>query len=417
MTASGGSRRERIGSSDRPIADEGDLHRAFVAYGAELTGLARRVLGNHHLAEEAVQETFARAWRARERFDAGVGSMRAWLFSIERNLLVDLLRERARRRPIDERTSGEERAADDEVDGAILTWQLEEAIRHLSDDHAAGAARGVLRRTDQPRGGGSAGRRGRHRAEPSLLRPQVASVLPRPERMGAVSPFACTAWRGRLAMASVGRLQPDEADAVTTHVSRCAACRAEADQLADVVGLLDSVGDAALRVVAGPLDGSGSSGAGLGPGELGKSLGARLEDRGHGVRGGKVARRVLLGAGAAAACVALVVAVATGSGGPVAPSATRVALRGGGVAAAVTLSPGPSFGTRAVLAESGQAAGGPYTVTMVSSDGYRWVSGSYLGRSGSGVVRAVLTCPVEPGQIRQIWVTDPSGKTVLRGTA
>ena len=36
-------------------ADKAGLHRAFVAYGAELTGLARRVLGSHHLAEEAGQ--------------------------------------------------------------------------------------------------------------------------------------------------------------------------------------------------------------------------------------------------------------------------------------------------------------------------------------------------------------------------
>jgi RNA polymerase sigma-70 factor (ECF subfamily) len=116
-------------------ADEAGLHRAFVAYGAELTGLARRVLGSHHLAEEAVQETFERAWKARDRFDPTVGPLRAWLFSIERNLLVDMARSRGRRERLDQRAAGRTEHVSDDVERAIASWQLEEAIRHLTPGH------------------------------------------------------------------------------------------------------------------------------------------------------------------------------------------------------------------------------------------------------------------------------------------
>jgi RNA polymerase sigma-70 factor (ECF subfamily) len=43
-----------------------------------------------------VQETFLRAWRWRDRFDAARASERTWLFAIARNVITDALRARAR---------------------------------------------------------------------------------------------------------------------------------------------------------------------------------------------------------------------------------------------------------------------------------------------------------------------------------
>ena len=63
--------------SNDEAADEDGLHAAFVTHGGELFGFARRSLGDNGLAEEAVQETFMRAWRSRHRFDPGLGSLRA----------------------------------------------------------------------------------------------------------------------------------------------------------------------------------------------------------------------------------------------------------------------------------------------------------------------------------------------------
>jgi RNA polymerase sigma-70 factor (ECF subfamily) len=118
-------------------ADEERMRHAFVAHQAELHGLARRVLGSTHLAEDAVQETFVRAWRSRERFDSSRGSLRTWLFSIERNLLIDMARTRARAEIHNARSGPMTEAVDDGVEKAMDSWQVEEAILGLSSEHRA----------------------------------------------------------------------------------------------------------------------------------------------------------------------------------------------------------------------------------------------------------------------------------------
>lgn len=113
-------------------ADEAGLRGAFQAHGGELYGYARRSLGDSGLAEEAVQETFARAWRARDRFDPSLGAMRSWLFAIERRIVIDIARSRALRAtdPMPEDVS-----VPDDVEDAMLSWQVEEAIRRLRPEH------------------------------------------------------------------------------------------------------------------------------------------------------------------------------------------------------------------------------------------------------------------------------------------
>jgi RNA polymerase sigma-70 factor, ECF subfamily len=54
-----------------------------------------RMLGSFEEAEDLVQETFARAWRARASFSGGAA--RAWLYRIATNACLDVLRGRPRR--------------------------------------------------------------------------------------------------------------------------------------------------------------------------------------------------------------------------------------------------------------------------------------------------------------------------------
>ncbi|WP_244296299.1 RNA polymerase sigma factor [Pseudoclavibacter terrae] len=73
-----------------------DLHSAFRDHGSVLLGFTINALRDRALAEDCVQETFLRAWRARDRFDPAKGGERTWLFAIARNVIADALRARDR---------------------------------------------------------------------------------------------------------------------------------------------------------------------------------------------------------------------------------------------------------------------------------------------------------------------------------
>ncbi len=77
------------------FAIEMDLHRR------ELTGYCYRMLGAGSEAEDAVQETFLRAWRARDRF-AHRSTLKTWLYKIATNVCLDMpQRPQRRARPMD----------------------------------------------------------------------------------------------------------------------------------------------------------------------------------------------------------------------------------------------------------------------------------------------------------------------------
>src|SRR5271169_2299625 len=67
----------------------------------ELTGYCYRMLGSPFEAEDAVQETLIRAWRAYGRFE-GRSALRSWLYRIATNVCLDMLSGRSKRaRPMD----------------------------------------------------------------------------------------------------------------------------------------------------------------------------------------------------------------------------------------------------------------------------------------------------------------------------
>ena len=118
--------------SPASLIGEGGVREAYAAHGGELYGFAMRSLRDHGLAEEAVQETFIRAWRAGERFDPQIGSLRTWLFAILRNVVIDIGRARsARPEVLDEAPEG----SDEPLEQALLAWQVEEALRRIGTSH------------------------------------------------------------------------------------------------------------------------------------------------------------------------------------------------------------------------------------------------------------------------------------------
>jgi RNA polymerase sigma-70 factor (ECF subfamily) len=83
----------------RPAADE--LGGLLEQHRAELTAYCYRMLASPFEAEDAVQETFIRAWRGFDRFE-GRAALRSWLYRIATNVCLDMLNGRERRaRPMD----------------------------------------------------------------------------------------------------------------------------------------------------------------------------------------------------------------------------------------------------------------------------------------------------------------------------
>jgi len=84
-----------ISTRDGDVGQELDQHRA------ELTAYCYRMLASPFEAEDAVQETFLRAFRGMERFE-GRAAMKTWLHRIATNVCLDMLRGRTHRvRPMD----------------------------------------------------------------------------------------------------------------------------------------------------------------------------------------------------------------------------------------------------------------------------------------------------------------------------
>jgi RNA polymerase sigma-70 factor (ECF subfamily) len=115
------------------LTREREVREAYAAHSGELYGFAVRSLNDAGLAEEAVQETFLRAWKAGERYDPEIGSLRTWLFAILRNVVIDLGRARASRPRVGPEAGIEPSV--EPLEQALVAWQVEEAMRRIGEDH------------------------------------------------------------------------------------------------------------------------------------------------------------------------------------------------------------------------------------------------------------------------------------------
>ncbi|MEV0646371.1 sigma factor [Phytomonospora sp. NPDC050363] len=104
------------------------------------------MLGSVHDAEDPVQGTFLRAWRAQDRYDEGRGSPRTWLYRIATNACLTALESRGSRPPPSGLVS-ESDPRREFVHGGEVTWlqPLPDSRLGLGEPEAAAIDRSGLR--------------------------------------------------------------------------------------------------------------------------------------------------------------------------------------------------------------------------------------------------------------------------------
>lgn len=122
--------------------DSAALRALFERYGPTALALAQRVVRDPMLAEDVLQESFLAVWERPGAYEAGRGTVRAFLFTIVHNRAVDRVRrESAQQRRVDVEASlgvpdepGIDELVAESADGALRRKQVRIALGDLPDE-------------------------------------------------------------------------------------------------------------------------------------------------------------------------------------------------------------------------------------------------------------------------------------------
>ena len=234
------------------------LGELYDRYAGTALAVALRVVADRTEAEDVVHDAFVAVWRKIDRFDAGRGSLRAWLLTVVRNRAID--RVRARRVSVD---------VDDADERSLLrtgpnpTW--EDALRRTSATEVRAALDGLpeeqrprararlLRGLHVPRGGRDDRRARRGRLPAACGWGSPSCVTRWPGRSGAPLPASrAHAARGHRAMTpmtcaqvdelagayALGAVEADEDRAISAHLATCDRPHGEARELIGAGGAM-----------------------------------------------------------------------------------------------------------------------------------------------------------------------------------
>jgi RNA polymerase sigma-70 factor, ECF subfamily len=104
--------------------DQAALTRLYDSTNRMVYGLILRIVSNTHTAEEVLLDVYLQIWRKAETYDAGKGTVLAWLFTIARSRAIDALRSRASKEsgqqdPLDTAVSAIDKSPTPEENSAI----------------------------------------------------------------------------------------------------------------------------------------------------------------------------------------------------------------------------------------------------------------------------------------------------------
>jgi RNA polymerase sigma-70 factor, ECF subfamily len=131
-------RRGRLSGMPTSVADESLLRTLYDDHASALLGyVLRLVSGDRHRAEDVVQETLYRAWQHPDALAPERGSVRPWLWTVARRIVLDGERaRRARPREVAD-VDFPLGAVDDGVDRALAAQVVTDALASLTPEHRA----------------------------------------------------------------------------------------------------------------------------------------------------------------------------------------------------------------------------------------------------------------------------------------
>lgn len=110
-----------------------ELYKAHA--GALFAYVMRLVGGDRYLAEDVVQETLLRAWKSASRLDPAARSLRPWLVTVARRIVIDGHRSRQARPPEASPAALDQLPAEDELDRSLRLMTISDALEDLSEAH------------------------------------------------------------------------------------------------------------------------------------------------------------------------------------------------------------------------------------------------------------------------------------------
>jgi len=129
--------RQRTRPEPATREDEAFVGTMVQQHGKALLAYATRLTSDPHIAEDVVQETLLRAWRHRSVLDSPPAAVRAWLYTVSRNILVDEWRSRRARSELTVADVPERDDPVDRTDQLLQSWVVAEAVTKLSPEHRA----------------------------------------------------------------------------------------------------------------------------------------------------------------------------------------------------------------------------------------------------------------------------------------
>ena len=167
LRAGGGVRQSNDAALAAAVArfDTEALEELYRRHGSAVLGVAHRVLRDHGLAEDVLQDVFVRFWNEPERYNPDLGSLRAFLVTRGHSRAVEIVRsEEARRRRQTQHAETELDVTFDlerEVWDGVVREQLRDALGDLQSEqrraielayYGGHSYREVARLLDEPEG-------------------------------------------------------------------------------------------------------------------------------------------------------------------------------------------------------------------------------------------------------------------------